>query len=217
MVARGKNSMANYDRDPEYNWRNTIQEGLAHHGCLIDRLLIQMRLRGRYEKGDIINQLFIAFSNRVESGGIKVENADDLTIRFLSRNRAGEMQQVLSINAYLRTIIINYLRELFNQEKTNDFVAPLESLEHIEAMNHLNDSCFYEEDERVFEIKNKLKFLSYEDHRILELFFFEDLSYGEIAQCLKSSGFPPDGHRAYSDNNLRKKKQRALEKLRKHF
>jgi hypothetical protein len=74
-----------------------------------------------------------------------------------------------------------------------------------------------DEDARVAHLKEKLKLLSFEDHKILELSFFQNLSYQEIAHSLKSSGFPPDGNAPYNVNGLRKRKQRALAKLRKLY
>ncbi|WP_404790324.1 RNA polymerase sigma factor [Altericista sp. CCNU0014] len=209
--------MPRQERNQEQDWQELIQKELDGHGKLIERLLIQMSLCGRYERGDILSQLFISFHSRVKNGGIKIEYENEETIVFSSRNREGDWKRILFIKAYLRTMARNYLYELFNRERMAEVPLPTEILEYLETENHLNDSNSSEDDSQLSRLKYNLDLLGYEDQRILELFFFENLSYSEIAQCLKSSGFPPDGTRAYNENNLRKKKQRALEKLRKLY
>jgi hypothetical protein len=217
LDACGKDSMPDNERLQEQNWSRILQEELYCHNRLIERLLIQMRLRGRYDKEEIISQLFINLSNRLNNGGLKIENDVDNNINFLSRNKKGEWKRILYINAYLRTMIQNHLNRLFNQEKKSEVSVSIETLEYFESENHSIESSDFDDDEKYRRLKEKLDFLSLEDQRILELFYIENLSFEEIAQCLKSSGFPPDSPRPYNDNSLRKKKQRALEKLRKLY
>jgi hypothetical protein len=217
LDACGKNSMPDNERLQEQNWSKILQEELYCHNRLIERLLIQMRLRGRYDKEEIISQLFISLSNRLNNGGFKIENDVDNNIIFSSRNKKGEWKRILYINAYLRTMIQNHLNRLFNQEKTSEVSVSIETLEYFESENHTMESSDFDDDEKYHRLKEKLDLLSLEDQRILELFYIENLSFEEIAQCLKSSGFPPDSPRPYNDNSLRKKKQRALEKLRKLY
>jgi Sigma-70, region 4 len=195
-----------------------IRKELNCHSNLIERLLYQMRLRHKYEKGDIINELFISFQKKIAEEAIKVEHdIYDGSIYFISRNREGEWKRIISPKGYFRTTIENYLRRLYEENKNSTVSVDSDLLENIISKTQPDRiDIGDDEDLRFQDIREKLQLLSYEDHKILEL-FFQGLSYQEIAQYLKSSGLPPDGRQPYNENNLRKKKQRALEKLRELY
>ena len=211
--------MTNSPNDRSMVWHELFNNSLISHHNFVKRSLFQMRLNYRYTLDDIISQIFIDFQQKIEAGKIKAEFDDeDNSIFFVSLDRNAEWRRILSLRAYLRVTILNYLLQLYAQEKKELILVKPDTLEHLDLLNRADDEFSkFCDDEGILRVKEKLKLLSLEDHKILDLFFFQQLGYEEIAQCLKSSGFPPDGNRPYNLNSLRKKKQRALEKLRRLY
>lgn len=210
--------MVGNGRDQDARWESTVLEELNSHNRLIERLLFQMKIRGRYDKDEIINQVFIVFQKKVETGKIRIEFSNGQTPNFWSCKPEGECKQIKFLNAYLKKSLLNHLRGLWNNEKKRELAIESEVIENLAPQSHLSElHNSFEEDEEICQLREKLNQLNNEERRILELAFFDTLSFREIAQRLKSENLPTVGHPGYSETTLRKKKQRALDKLRKQF
>jgi RNA polymerase sigma factor (sigma-70 family) len=164
------------------------------------RYLQRLKLDNSYQFDEIKNEIFLLIKDLVDSKKLSGEIFEENWV-FTKVNPDGTPESIRSLEAWLRTVIWNYLLELQRREKLSLKVILLDEYPDLK-INRLDYA------EKI-EIREKLKKLSHEDCRILELRFFEGLPFQEIAVRLQSEGFPK-----YTEEALRKKKQRALEKLR---
>jgi DNA-directed RNA polymerase specialized sigma24 family protein len=192
-------------------WEKKVEAELSVHDKAIDRWLIQWGLESQYQKNEIKNMVFICFKKYVELGKIRIQGSND-ALQFFKVNLQQE-QPIRELRSYLRSCLFNQVKQLLRLHLNRKVhQVDIRDLESLGSQISQDDSFYRDNSEKLIllcEIREKMKQLSQEDRRILELFYFEDLSFIEIARQLEIEGFP-----LRHIDNLRKRKERALEKLR---
>jgi RNA polymerase sigma factor (sigma-70 family) len=193
-------------------WQQLLKSELDAQDKSIDARLVQAKLKGDHDRDEIKNEVFISITQQVESGKIRIQQSDD-AIHFFTVKPQQE-EQIYSLRAYLRTCLFNQIREISRCKRKEQQVDIDNSKTLIYQISQ--DSSLYRNHPenwiREREIREKMNQLCLEDRRILEMFYFQGLSFIEMAKQLEAEGFP-----LYKLENLRKKKERALEKLRQRY
>lgn len=177
-----------------------LRKKLDELESVINRYLHQLGLKNLYSCRDIKHDMFLRLDRLIKSQKIAYQVVENELV-FFEINSENEREVIRNFKAWLRTVIFNYLRELRRRENSRQLVRLLGE-SHALAINPLEYA-------QNLELQEKLKKLSSEECRILELFFFKGLTFQEIAVCLQAEGFPQ-----YTDAALRQKKHRAIERLR---
>lgn len=193
------------------NWENVVEAELDTLDKSIEIRLLQTGLNVCFEKEEIKNTVFLIFKKRVASGKIRVQQ-DNSIVHFFTLKSSVE-EPIHKLRPYLRTCLFNEINRIFHlykKQKTNQ--VNIDDFKESVSQT-LPNSSFYRDNPEDWiekcELRDKMHLLENEDRLILELFYFEDLSFEEIAKRLKSEGSP-----VYRHDYLRKKKQRAMDRLR---
>lgn len=175
---------------------------------LIRSQLDDLRLDKDYTVEDIKHDLFIEVQKSVNDKRLDCQVIEDEEVieckLLLTRiEQDGTKVPIKNLLGYLRVTVYNHL--LKKNIKKNRLGA--HDGVNIENLPQQTGSPL--DHAQTQELRSKIQQLEPEDALILELFWFEDLSMKQIAERLVSEGFS-----CYSESNLRKKQQRAREKLR---
>jgi DNA-directed RNA polymerase specialized sigma subunit len=163
--------------------------------------LRRLKLAPYYPVAEIKSDIFLLIYDLVNSGKLECEFIKDNFV-FTQVKSDGTREPIRDIEAWLRGVLGSYLLRARAKEKLDNQVILFDELpdQRISPLDYAQNT----------ELREKLTLLSNEERRILELFFFDELSFQEIAVRLQAEGFPK-----YTTAALRKKKQRAIEELRK--
>ncbi|WP_287257121.1 sigma-70 family RNA polymerase sigma factor, partial [Moorena sp. SIO4E2] len=172
-------------------------------------------LNSKYTHKDIINDVFLLVQKLIESG--KLESYLDVDEGLYLVIIKGELREpIINPKAWVRKVILNYIRGLHRDHKRFLDISSQqwESSLSIGQSNvlpfarHTHPMQYIEN----VEVWEKITQLPDQDSEILELFYFKKLSCAEIASHLEHKGYP-----RYTAENIRQKKFRALNKLRKLY
>lgn len=185
--------------NPHLNWLESLinSDLLAR---LIRIALRLLKLNGYYLVDEIKNEIFLLIQNLVDSKKLDGKIIEGNLV-LTKINTDGKQEPIISLEAWLRKVILNYLRGVRRRENRGNRVIPFDEYPD----QSVNQPDYAE----TTELREKLTQLNPLECRILELCFFEDLSFRKMAVRLQTEGFPE-----YTVEALRKKKQRAIEKLR---
>jgi RNA polymerase sigma factor (sigma-70 family) len=190
------------NNNPHSNW----QDILIYAGA-IEKFIVccirQLKLKNFYDVEEIENEIFLLIHKLIDSERLRDEIIEDCLVFIIIRSN-GTREPIRNLEAWLRTVIWNYLRGRRRRENRENRVILFDEYPD----RRMSPSDYVQNTE----LRQKLTLLSNEDRRILELFFFEDLSFREIAIRLQEEGFGQ-----YTEAALRQKKFRALDKLRKIY
>jgi hypothetical protein len=191
---------SNEPENSNLSWQIFLRQKLDELESAINHYLHQLGLKNLHSCRDIKHDMFLRLDRLIKSQKLDYQVVKDDLV-FFEINSKEEREAIRNFQAWLRTVIFNYLRELRRKENSRHLVRLLgESVAR--AINPLDYA-------QNLEIREKLKNLSDEERRILELFFFKGQNFQEIAVRLQAEGFPK-----YTEEALRQKKHRAIEKLR---
>ncbi len=202
--------MSRLDRSSS-EWEKQVEAELSVHDKMIQKWLIQWGLESQYQINEIKSMVFICFKNSVELGRIRIQRSND-ALQFFTVKPQQE-QLIRKLRAYLRTCLLNKVKQIFKLHLDRK-VYEVDIEDNESSVYRLSqDNFFYRDnpDKWVIacEVREKMRQLSREDCRILELFYIEGLSFMEIGKQLENEGFP-----LWNLDNLRKRKERAIERLR---
>ncbi|MFB2967627.1 sigma-70 family RNA polymerase sigma factor [Aerosakkonema sp. BLCC-F183] len=149
--------------------------------------LQQFGLLGSHEPDDVINESIVRLDRAIKAG-----------------------KQILNLEAWIRVTGLNYIRELSRKQKKCQAFDPFELDKHTESeqCDFILEEADTSEHRKVREALQELK---PQEREILELRFFEKLSWQDIAQYLANKG------NCATVDALRKKGERAIKRLRKVF
>ncbi|NER88457.1 sigma-70 family RNA polymerase sigma factor [Moorena sp. SIO3A2] len=180
----------------------------------IEGRLSQFNLKSKYTHEDIKSDVFLLVQKLIASERLELhldvdEGLDLVLIK-------GDLREpIINPRAWLRTVALNYIRALCRQHKrfldiSSEMWDSLPSTEQNNAVSprHTHPMQYIEN----LELRENIKQLPDQDSEILELFYFEKLSCAEISSHLEHKGYP-----RYTEENIRQKKFRALNKLRKLY
>ncbi|NEO95961.1 MAG: sigma-70 family RNA polymerase sigma factor [Moorea sp. SIO3G5] len=180
----------------------------------IEGWLYKFKINSKYTHKDIINDVFFLVQRLIASGRLELHL--DVDGELLLVQIKGDLREpIINPRAWLRTVAFNYVRGLHREHKrfldiTSDKWERLLSTEQSKAVSsrHIHPMQYIEK----IELREKIKQLPDQDSEILEVFFFKGLSYAEISSHLESKGYP-----RYTEEAIRQKKFRALNKLRQLY
>ena len=121
---------------------------------------------------------------------------------FIYKKKNGTKKIILNFKSWLLSVSVNHLKQIRQNRNIIEYSLNIDDYENIFKHNLIS----YLEST---EIEDKLDKLNDEDRLILQLFYLEDMPYKKIAEI-----FSKEGLGKFKPLNLRKKKQRALDKLR---
>ncbi|WP_293074610.1 MULTISPECIES: sigma-70 family RNA polymerase sigma factor [unclassified Moorena] len=180
----------------------------------IEDWLYKFKINSTYTHEDIIHDVFLLVLKLIEFG--KIESHFNVDGELLLIRIKGDLKEpIINPKAWLRTVAFNYVRGLHREYKrfvdiSSEMWESLPSTEQSNAVSsrHTHPMQYIEN----LEMREKIKQLPDEDSKILELFYFDKLSCAEISILLESKGYP-----RYTEETIRKKKCRALNKLRQLY
>lgn len=193
---------SNESNNSHLNWQEILINTVAIEKlvvCYIQRL----KLNNSHDVEEIENEILLLIYNLVDSGKLEVEIIEGCLV-FIKIQSDGTRELIINLKAWLRTVIRNYLVGERRRETRRHQIVYFDEY----SDRRMNPSDYVQNTE----LRQKLTLLGNEDRKILELFFFEKLSFREIAVRLQAEGFPE-----YTEAALRKKKQRAIERLREIY
>lgn len=165
---------------------------------LIRSQLDGLKLNKKCTIDDIKHDVFIELKKSVNNRKLDCQVIEGKL--FLTRiKQDGTRVPINNLTGYLRVLVYNHLLK-----KYVDIPCA-----HVDIENLPQQTKTPEDYAQTQELKSKIQQLDPEDALILELCWFEDISCNQIAERLVSKGFP-----CYSESTVRKKHQRAREKLR---
>ncbi len=199
--------MSNGDLDKSYNlsWEVTFESNFDKIKEQIKHKIWQLNLIELCSIAQVRNGVFLIVNNQISSGKLRYQFFGN-GVFFLKVKSDQTIEPILNFKAWLRTVSFNYLRQIRTKQNKYDKVL------NIDYCYNLCDKKNPEKYIIQVEVREKLSELEDEDRRILEMKYFEGLNYKKISLSLQSEGFP-----RYKVANIRKKKERAEEKLRKLY
>ncbi len=201
MFKEEKSDLTNQKENYNLTWEQVFHKTFDTLKWQIKQYLKQLNLRN-ITLDEVRNEIFLILTKLIKLERIEYKIIDNNFV-FINIKPDKPKEPIENFKAWLRTVIFNHLKKLRKTQNKIDKILNIDNFSH------------YDSKEKYFsyiekkELLEKLKSLGEEERRILEMFYFQKLSYQEIAASLQSEGFPK-----YSNANLRKKKERALEKLR---
>ena len=116
-------------------------------------------------------------------------------------------EEIRNPGAWIRGTALNVIREMHRQKQKEQ---PNSELVKLQAYPQDNESN-REKEQNFFKLKNLLKDLNEKDRQILELRFFQDLSWQEVTDYLSSQG------ETLTVATVRQRGSRALKRLKKAY
>lgn len=150
---------------------------------------------------EVRSEIYVLMKNLVDSGRLKYY--DDA---FWKVKLDGTEEEIKNFRAWLRRVTFNDVKKRRYQENKHNKLLNIDDYSH----DHSQENLWSNLEKK--ELIEKIKVLDTVNRIILELYFFEGLSFKEISQCLRSQGLGE-----YTETNLHQKKRRALDKLRELF
>lgn len=156
--------------------------------------------------------LRIFFRSRLQQFGLGCYEPDDVInesiVRLDRAIKAGK--QILNMEAWIRVTGLNYIRELSRKQKKCQAFDPLELDKHTQSEQR--DFILEEADTSEHsKVRQALQELKPQEREILELRFFENFSWQNIAQYLANKGD------CATIDALRKRGERAIKRFREVF
>ena len=201
MSKEEKFDFTNKQENYNLTWEQVFHETFDTLKWQIQQYLKQLNL-SNITLDEVRNEIFLILTKLIKLGRIEYKIIDNNFV-FINIKRDQPKEPIENFKAWLRTVIFNHLKKLRKAQNKIDKILNIDNFSHY----HSREKYFSYIDKN--ELLEKLKSLGDEDRRIIEMFYFQRLNYQEIAASLQSEGFPK-----CSNANLRKKKGRALEKLR---
>ena len=187
------------------SWEITFETDFNKIEKQINNKLWQLNLTKCCTIEQVKNEVFLLITNQIFKQKLKYQVIDNSGV-FLKIKPDGITEPIRNFKAWLRTVSFNHIKQTRIKQNKHDKII------------NIND-CYYLHDKKnpeqyilKIELREKLKELGDEERRILEMRHFEGFTYKEICLSLESEGYPK-----YTEINLRKKKERAEEKLRKFY
>jgi hypothetical protein len=183
-----------------HSWKEEVLSNINKLEPQIKHYLYKLTINSFYLVNEVKSCIFLLVFKLFDSGKLECKISKNNLV-FTKIDSKGKRESIQNLKAWLKKIIWRYLLKLHEKANRSNSSIPID--EHPDSRKSPLDYAQH------MELRRKLNELSKEECRILELCFFERLSFHEIAIRLESEEFPK-----YTEEALRKKKQRALEKLR---
>ena len=201
---------------PDENWfHQKIYKLLDSLSRNIKGRLCQYNIDSEYTHEDIKNDVFLLVQKLINFGKLEPHLDVDGEL-YLVRIKGGSKERIINPRAWLRKVAFNYVRGLHRKHKrfsdiSSERWASLLSTEQSNVISFSRQTHPIQYVENL-ELRDKIRQLPNEDSAILNLFYFEKLSCVEISIRLESKGYP-----RYTEENIRQKKHRALNKIRRLY
>lgn len=188
----------------EANWEDLFLNTFTILTSAIIRQINQLNLEQSCSIYEVRNDIFLLIQDLINHNKLIYENIGTTWI-FINIKDSESQEPIRNFKAWLRQVVLNYLKgRRKKQNKHERREIDIDNYRNIPSSDTPSNYI------RNAELREKIQtLLDSEQSRIIEMFYFEELNYEEIADRLETEGMP-----RYSQENLRKKKQRAIERLR---